>query len=76
MPDFDKTFIVETNASYNSIGVVLMQEGQPIAYLSKALSPRNLCLSMYEKELLSVLFDSTEMENLSAREEVCDKNGP
>ncbi|KAH9762794.1 hypothetical protein KPL70_000939 [Citrus sinensis] len=31
-------------------------EGRPISYLSKALSPKNLGLSAYEKEMLAVVF--------------------
>lgn len=40
VPDFTKTFIVETDASSCGIGVVLMQQGRPLAYLSNALGPR------------------------------------
>ncbi|KAL2237867.1 UNVERIFIED_CONTAM: Retrovirus-related Pol polyprotein from transposon 17.6 [Sesamum indicum] len=55
LPDFTKTFIVETDACDKGIGAVLMQEQQPITYISKALSPRNRGLSVYEKEFLAIL---------------------
>lgn len=49
MPDFTKPFTVDTDASYTRIGVVLMQEGQPLSYLSKALCQKHLGLSTYER---------------------------
>ncbi|XP_071918893.1 uncharacterized protein [Coffea arabica] len=54
LPDFRMTFTIEIDASSGGIGAVLMQEGHPIAFLSKALSPRNLGLSAYEKDLLAL----------------------
>lgn len=55
LPDFSKSFTVETNASAKGIGVVLHQEGHPIAYVSKALGLKNQGLSTYEKECLAIL---------------------
>lgn len=55
LPDFSKKFVIETDASGKGIGVVLMQEGRPLAYISKALFPRNQALSIYEREFLAML---------------------
>lgn len=55
IPDFKKDFVLETDACDYGIGAVLMQEGHPVAYLSKALCPRNQTLSVYEKECLAIL---------------------
>lgn len=55
LPDFTKSFVLETDASDIEVGAVLMQEGHPIAYLSKPLSPRNQTLSTYEKECIAIL---------------------
>lgn len=46
LPDFSKTFELETDASNKGIGTVLMQEGHPVAYLSKLLGPQTQGLSM------------------------------
>lgn len=56
MPDFDKQFIVQTYASQKGIGVVLTQDGHPLAFISRSLGPKWQQLSVYEKELLAILF--------------------
>lgn len=56
-PDFSQQFVLQTYASGTGIGAVLMQNSHPIACLSKALSPRNLGVSAYEKECLDLLLD-------------------
>lgn len=39
LPDFNKPFVVQTDASGSGIGVVLLQNRQPLAYFIKQLKP-------------------------------------
>ncbi|CAL9248404.1 unnamed protein product, partial [Arabidopsis halleri] len=55
LPNFDKRFVVETDASNTGIGAVLMQDNHPICFISRALGPRHQSLSVYEKELTAVV---------------------
>ena len=55
IPDFHQPFILETDASDTGLGAVLMQDGHPLAFLSKPLCPKNQALSTYEKECMAIL---------------------
>lgn len=55
LPDFSKQFCIGTDASELGIGAVLMQDGHPLAYLSKALGPKSRGLSTYVKEYMAIL---------------------
>lgn len=55
MPDFKKPFEVHTDACDLGIGVVLLQDGHPIAYLSKALGIKIVGWSIYVKEMLAIV---------------------
>lgn len=54
LPDFNREFLIECDASGSGLGAILIQEKNPIAYFSKALGERNLAKSTYEKELMVV----------------------
>lgn len=55
LADFNKPFQLQTDASDWGVGVVLMQDGHPLAFVSKALGPRTRGLSTYDKEYLAIL---------------------
>ncbi|CAM4595673.1 unnamed protein product [Caretta caretta] len=60
-PDFDKPFLVTTDASERGVGAVLMQEGpdqefHPIVFLSKKLSERESNWSVSEKEYYTIVY--------------------
>ena len=47
---------VEVDASGLGLGVVLMQNHHPIAFISRSLNTQQQSLSTYEKELLAIVF--------------------
>ena len=53
--DLKKTFEVHCDAFGDSLGVVLSQEGHPIAYESRRLQSQEQSLGIYEKELLAMI---------------------
>lgn len=54
LPGFNQIFEIESDASGRGLGAILMQRGRSLTYYSKALSPKNLIKSIYEKELMVV----------------------
>lgn len=57
-PNFEKRFILQTDASERGVGAVLLQgpkeERHPVAYISRKLLPREVRYSTVEKEALAV----------------------
>ncbi|KAJ9521146.1 hypothetical protein QJQ45_022845 [Haematococcus lacustris] len=54
LPDFSKPFVVCTDASLVGTGGVLMQDGRPIAYTSRKMSPETR-YATGEQELLGII---------------------
>lgn len=55
LPDFNKSFQIQSDASKSGVGAVLLQDGHPLAFVSKSLGPRTRGLSTYDKEYLAIL---------------------
>lgn len=55
MPDISFPFCIETDASNLGVQAVLLQQGHPLAFISKPLGARTKGLSTYEKEYLTIV---------------------
>lgn len=56
LPGFNSLFVVVSDASGVGLGAVLMQNQRPLAYFSQALTERQRLKSVYERELMAVVF--------------------
>lgn len=54
LPDFFKTFTLDTDTSAVAIGAVLSQEGHPLAFFSRKMCPRMQRSSVYVREIFTI----------------------
>lgn len=59
-PNFDKEFVVTTDASDIALGAVISQDHKPIAYASRTLSEAERKYNTTEKELLAIIYATTQ----------------
>jgi hypothetical protein len=57
LPNFGRPFSIETDTSATGVGAILIQDGHPIAFISKALGQKSQGLSTYEKEYMAILLE-------------------
>lgn len=54
--DPDKELTIQCDSSQSGLGTVLMQDGRPISYASRALSPAETRYAQIEKEMLAIIY--------------------
>ena len=63
-PDFNKEFVIHTDASKYQLGACISQNGNPIAFYSRKLSSAQTRYTTTERELLAIVETLKEFRNI------------
>ena len=61
--DVSKPILIQTDASQNGVGAVLLQEGRPVDFCSSALRPAEANYAVIEKELLAIVVSCKKFDH-------------
>jgi hypothetical protein len=63
--DDSKPLVIQTDASKDGLGACLLQEGHPLAYASRSLTPTEQNYAQIEKELLAIVYGLERFHQLT-----------
>jgi hypothetical protein len=63
-PDFNKEFVIHTDASHTQLGAVISQDRKPIAFFSRKLNGAQTRYTTTERELLSIVETLKEFRSI------------
>ena len=69
-PNFNKKFVIHTDASHTQLGAVISQDNKPIAFYSRKLNPAQTRYTTTERELLSIVETLKEFRNILLGQEI------
>ena len=72
--DVSKDIVIQADSSSTGLGAVLIQDGKPIAYTSRALTKTECNYAQIEKELLSIVYAMRKFEKYILGKRVLSQN--